>query len=102
MCRNIKTLSVCPTCNKQLSENTNKQWCRDARRHGHFGRCSTGVRKSEDEFRGEECKGCAEVRENAMNELDLEDFAEKRLGWHPSKGRGQAPEDSDGEYGYGW
>ncbi|KAI1497940.1 hypothetical protein F5X99DRAFT_412568 [Biscogniauxia marginata] len=109
MCRNVKSVSICPTCNKHMSESTNKQWCRDARRKGHFGRCSMGVRKAEDEFRGAECEGCAKIREKAMNELDMNDFAEKRLGWRTSKGKGDGQgggdcmlDNSDDEYGYSW
>jgi hypothetical protein len=106
MCRNVKTLSICPTCNTQLSERNDKQWCRDARRRGTFGHCSTGVRKTEEEYRGQECPSCAEIRERAMNELDMNDFAKKRLGWRTEgkgKGKGRAiNEDSDDDAGYGW
>lgn len=66
------------------------------------------MRKAEEEFRGEECRSCAEVRERAMNELDMDDFAKKRLGWQTEgkdkgKGKGRAiNEDSDDDVGYGW
>lgn len=40
MCRNIKTLSICPTCTEKVSERTNQQWCREGRHRGAFGRCS--------------------------------------------------------------
>ncbi|KAI1260687.1 hypothetical protein F5Y18DRAFT_249240 [Xylariaceae sp. FL1019] len=103
MCRNVKTLSICPTCNSQLSESSNKQWCRDARRRGNFGRCSLGIRKAEEEYRGEECGTCAEIREQAMNQVSLDELAQRRLGWRKdSKGKGRRADDSDDDFGYGW
>jgi hypothetical protein len=112
MCRNVKTLSICPTCDQRISENTNKQWCRDARRKGQYGRCTTGVRRAEDEFRAEECKGCSDVRESKMNELEMSDFAARGLGWKTPKktkgngtggaGRRHRDEDSDDGIAYTW
>ncbi|ORY61491.1 uncharacterized protein BCR38DRAFT_487249 [Pseudomassariella vexata] len=87
MCRNVKTLSICPTCNEHITENTHQQWCRDARRKGRFGRCTMGIGRSEEEFRGAECKSCAELRETRMNELEMRDFAARGLGWRTSKGK---------------
>ncbi|KAI0408501.1 hypothetical protein F4802DRAFT_415935 [Xylaria palmicola] len=56
MCRDVRTLSICPTCDGQLAANSSKQWCRDARRGGRFGRCNVGVGRAEEEYRGEECR----------------------------------------------
>ncbi|KAK8062639.1 hypothetical protein PG997_014736 [Apiospora hydei] len=74
MCRKVKTKSVCATCNDRIGENTNTQWCRDARRRGTLGRCTSGLRRAEEEFRGEECK--------------MSDFAAKGLGWRRTGGGG--------------
>ena len=81
MCRKVKTLSICPTCNERMAENTNTQWCRDARRCGAFGRCTMGIRRAEEEFRGEDCQNCSDQRERLMNDMEMSDFAVKSLGW---------------------
>ncbi|KAI1189765.1 hypothetical protein F5B17DRAFT_389965 [Nemania serpens] len=95
MCCDIRTVSTCPTCQTHLSECRTKQWCREALRRGTFGRCSAGLGQAEEEYRGRECRPCAEIREKAMDEMNMDDFAEKRLGWN--RGR-----DSDDDGGYGW
>ncbi|RYP83082.1 hypothetical protein DL769_001467 [Monosporascus sp. CRB-8-3] len=67
-----------------------------------------GVRRSEEEFRGEECKVCTEVREAQMSQMNMTDFNVRRLGWRTYKGAGAGAggrrqddqEDSDG--GYCW
>ncbi|KAI1257929.1 hypothetical protein MGN70_000974 [Eutypa lata] len=107
MCRNIKIISICPTCCEKLSERTTQQWCREGRRKGVFGRCSTGVNYIEEEFRGQECKACIEVREAQMSQLDMQDFNQRRLGWRKRKNpnggeasRETEPYDSEG--GYCW
>ncbi|KAI0105115.1 hypothetical protein GGR51DRAFT_520943 [Nemania sp. FL0031] len=95
MCRNVKTVSFCQSCETQLSESSSKQWCREAYRRGTFGRCSMGVRQAEEDYRGKECRSCIEARERAMDELDWDDLAKKRLGWTRAG-------DSDDDGGYGW
>ncbi|KAI1164448.1 hypothetical protein F5B18DRAFT_650721 [Nemania serpens] len=72
-----------------------KQWCREALRRRTFGRCSAGLCYAEEEYRGKECRSCTEIREKAMDEMNMDDFNKKRLGWN----RG---EDSDDDGGYGW
>ncbi|KAK7959792.1 uncharacterized protein PG986_004646 [Apiospora aurea] len=88
MCRKVKTKSVCATCNDRIGENTNTQWCRDARRRGTLGRCTSGLRRAEEEFRGEECKKCCAARESFMDQLQMSDFAAKGLGWRRTAGGG--------------
>ena len=95
MCRKVKTLSICPTCNGRIAENTSTQWCRDARRRGAFGRCTMGIRRGEEEFRGEDCQGCNDQRERLMNEMEMSDFAVKSLGWRPRGRRGRDDDDDD-------
>lgn len=93
-----------------MSESTNKQLCGEARHKGlGFGRCGMGSRPAEKEFRGAECKGCAEVTELRMDELDMHDFAIKGLGWWTkrlnSKSENRPPvyqDDSDDGISYTW
>ncbi|KAK8029743.1 hypothetical protein PG993_011034 [Apiospora rasikravindrae] len=89
MCRKVKTKSVCATCNDRIGENTNTQWCRDARRRGTLGRCTSGLRRAEEEFRGEECQKCCAARESFMDQLQMSDFAAKGLGWRRTAGGGE-------------
>lgn len=108
MCRNINLQSVCPTCNGCISESTNKQLCGEARRKGlGFGRCTRGSRCDEKEFRGEECKGCAQATEARMDELDMRDFAARGLGWRSEKLKARSrtavhQDDSDDGVSYTW
>lgn len=108
MCRNVKMQSFCPTCNAMIAENTDKVMCGDARRGGRgFGRCSTGVLPADREFRGRECRGCAQITEAQMNELEMRDFAARGLGWggkRTAKGRGKTAgqDESDDEKPYTW
>ncbi|KAI1863259.1 uncharacterized protein JN550_009785 [Neoarthrinium moseri] len=108
MCRSIRMQAICPTCNERISESTNKQICSDARRKGKgFGRCSTGVRPAEKEFRGEECHGCAEVTESHTDQLEMSDFAIRGLGrkTSPNKKPERATayqDDSDDGVSYIW
>lgn len=71
------------------------------------------MRRSEEEFRGEECRPCIEVREAQMNQMSMSDFKVKRLGWRTYKRKDSGgggggsrqetePDDSDGGYGYSW
>ncbi|KAK6858273.1 hypothetical protein PG995_005972 [Apiospora arundinis] len=90
MCRKVKTKSVCATCEGQIGENINTQWCRDARRRGTLGRCSSGLRRAEEEFRGEECKKCWAAREDFIEQLEMNELAQKGLGWTTGgSGRGR-------------
>ncbi|KAH7029664.1 uncharacterized protein B0I36DRAFT_326200 [Microdochium trichocladiopsis] len=92
MCRDICVLYVCSACGEQLSETSTKQWCRDARRKGKFGRCVAGASRVEDESRREECLACTELREQQM--AQLRDFAVRRLGWRSGKGGRNGDADS--------
>ena len=86
---------------------------------GRLTRQAQGVRCSEEEFRGEECRVCVEVREAQMSQMQMSDFNVRRLGWrtYGRKGSGSGsgagagagggsssaaePDDSDGG-GYCW
>ena len=64
------------------------------------------MRRSEEEFRGEECRACVDVREAQMSQMQMSDFNVRRLGWRTYDRRGSGaggaePEDSDGG-GYCW
>ncbi|KAJ1324781.1 hypothetical protein MN608_09484 [Microdochium nivale] len=112
MCREIYILYVCSACGEQLSETSTKQWCREARRQGEFGRCTAGASRIEDESRREECLACTELREEQMAKLEPRDFATRKLGWasggitkrtgEAGAGAGCGEEDDDTGCGYSW
>ncbi|KAK8096842.1 uncharacterized protein PG998_005066 [Apiospora kogelbergensis] len=89
MCRKVKTKSVCATCNDRIGERINTQWCRDARRRGTLGRCTSGLRGAEEEFRGEECQKCSAAREAFIDKLEMSECAQKGLGWRTVRGGGR-------------
>ncbi|KAI1637789.1 hypothetical protein F4809DRAFT_640265 [Biscogniauxia mediterranea] len=126
MCLLIHTQVVCGTCGKLISSQSDEAWCADARKRGVFGRCRKGVSDQQGQSLGLECETCAAAREAKMSELEMEDFAENRLGWKgkrrriddggeggKGKGKGKGKEkekvkedekmeDSDDGGGYGW
>ena len=57
------------------------------------------MRSSEEEYRGDECRACVDVREAQMSQMEMSDFNVKRLGWRTYNGAN--PDDSDGG-GYTW
>ncbi|KAI5919557.1 hypothetical protein F4810DRAFT_495089 [Camillea tinctor] len=118
MCIKYTVKTICSNCDKKLSETTDDIWCSAARKKGTFGRCPKGVMEQEGDARGQECEACAIKREADMERLDMDDFAENRLGWkgkkkaddeRKGKGKGKeiARDDEEEEWsddggGYGW
>ncbi|KAI0601929.1 hypothetical protein F4775DRAFT_588749 [Biscogniauxia sp. FL1348] len=96
MCLRVHTKTVCGSCGKDIAAQTDDAWCSAARKKGEFGRCPRGVREEQGESRGLECEPCAAVRQAAMDELEMEDFAENRLGWK-GKGKGKMEDEGKGK-----
>lgn len=82
MCQTTTLRAVCPTCSKELSTQSNTQWCREASRKGTYGRCLIGVREKEEECQGIDCEKCLEKQEAEAVDQDLREAVEKAgYGW---------------------